>query len=199
MNRDEVLRPSIDEATARVLCGDAPATDAPQALRDLGELRRSIAPGGSDAASRRLLGSLGADVRARLVVSVAVVDGKPVARVLRVAGAAFEWVTLSVAVTPPAASGEATYAWPGAVAALRGLSPAAPPAPLAPVAAPAIGPKGAVAPDAAPVATSKPFWKSAWFWAPLGVLVAAGVAVIVVSQTTDTASSSLHLQGRVAP
>lgn len=185
--RDEALRPLVDDATARVLVGEPPAEGAPRSLADLAEVRRSIAPAVPDAASRRLLASLGGDVRARLVVSVAMVDGKPVARVLRVAGATFEWATLSA--TPDAA---AAWAWPSAVATLRGFVPA--PAPLAPV---ADRPAPAPAPAAPP--GKPPFWKSAWFWAPLGVLVTAGVTVLVVSQTTDTQASTIHLQGRVAP
>ena len=41
--RDADLRPSIDDATARVLAGDAPAEGAPARLKEIAELRGSIA------------------------------------------------------------------------------------------------------------------------------------------------------------
>lgn len=196
--RDAALRPAIDDATARVLCGEPAAVTASAALRELGELRRSIPPAGPDAATRRLLGALGDDLHARLVVSVVSVDGKPVARVLRVAGASFEPVTLSAATQPSVGGGEGAIVWPGAVASLRLLLALPAPAPFAPAAepTPVAPPPAAVAPAASGKAA---FWKSPWFWAPIGVLLTAGVTVLVVSQTTDTASGSVHLQGRVAP
>jgi hypothetical protein len=192
--RDAALRPSIDDGTARVLAGEDAPADAPRALLELAELRRSIAPAGTDAASRRALGSLGEDVHARFVVSVAMIEGKPVARVLRVAGAALEWATLTPSASTTAAGSPSTWTWPGAVATLRGLVPSAP---LAPVAAATPSPPPADATQ--PPAAKSPFWKSPWFWVPLGVLVTAGVTVLAVSQTTDTSSSSVHVQGRVAP
>jgi hypothetical protein len=191
--RHEALRPSIDDATARVLAGDPVPAEAPSSLRELAELRRSIPPAGTDVASRRLLASLGEELHAKLVVSVALEDGKPVARVLRVAGASFERVALSASVEPSPAGSEPSFAWPGAAAALHPLlvQPAAA-TPLAPVAA-------AAPPAPPPPAPGKPpYWKSPWFWAPLGVLLAAGVTVLVVSQTADTSVGNVHLQGHVA-
>src|SRR4051794_22323945 len=62
--RDADLRPPIDDATARVLAGGAPADDASPRLKEIAELRGSIARAGSDLVARRLLASLGAELSA---------------------------------------------------------------------------------------------------------------------------------------
>lgn len=133
--RDAALKPDIDDATARVLIGEqqppaapsAPADgagDAAAKLRELGELRASVSGAGSDAAARRLLAAIGTDLKARVVVSVTMEGGRPVAKVLRVETSAFEGVELGATIeTTP--SGEKLYQWPGALETLRKLVPAA--------------------------------------------------------------------------
>ncbi|HZF47642.1 MAG TPA: hypothetical protein VE093_03270 [Polyangiaceae bacterium] len=122
--RDEALRPAIDDATARVLIGEPLPNEAPPKLAELAEIRASIARSGSDAAARRLLASIGEGARARVVVTVAMEGGRPVAKVLRVETRAFESVELGATVETPAAppaEGQAAkiVRWPGAVATLR--------------------------------------------------------------------------------
>ena len=51
--RDADLRPSIDDATARVLAGEAPAADAAQKLKDVADVRATLAKSSPDGGPRR--------------------------------------------------------------------------------------------------------------------------------------------------
>lgn len=219
--RDAELRPAIDDATARVLAGEAPAQDAPAKLKEMSEVRASLGRAGSDAAARRLLASIGADLSARLVVTVSLEQSRPVARVLRVETGAFEGLELGATIETNAA-GEKVYQWPGAVAALHGLTTGATGAPGAPGAAttdPVEGRAagkgaGAIRPEATPKDGPKPpsrkekaleesrsGWSSSpWFWVALGALVAGGITAIVVANTSGDPGTvdTVHLKGRVA-
>jgi hypothetical protein len=210
--RDAALKPDVDDATARVLIGEeqpppaapsAPAAgpgDAAAKLRELGELRASVSGAGSDAAARRLLAAIGADLKARVVVSVTMEGGRPVAKVLRVETSAFEGVELGATVeTTP--SGEKLYQWPGALETLRKLVPAAETggaaasAPLRPTAA---KPSASPAKSDSKPGESKSVWSSPWFWVTLGGVVAVGATVFAVAKATEADGGTLRLQGRVA-
>ena len=78
--RDGELRPPIDEATARVLAGDAPVEAAAARLKEIAELRASVARAPEDLVRRRLLASIGTDLGAAMVVTVTIDAGRPVAR-----------------------------------------------------------------------------------------------------------------------
>jgi hypothetical protein len=167
---DPDLRPSVDDATARVLAGEAPPEGAPPKLKEIAELRASIvraltapspppaAPGApgtpasppSDLVARRLLASLGTELGAVLVVPVSMDGTRPVARALRTGTATFERIELgpSVEIAP---DGARTYRWPGAAATLHGLLPVVPPPPPAP-APPPLGPEAAKPAPPAPLA-----------------------------------------------
>ncbi len=215
--RDPELRPAIDDGTARVLAGEAPAADAPQKLKDVADVRATLAksfptsvmgasdplrgpsatpPTGTasvpgDASARRLLASLGADYHAELVVAVFLDGGRPVARVIRPGNASFERVELGAALETPE-SGPKIVKWPGATILLKGMvAPApAPPPPLRPVAGTSLPPP--------PPPAEKPFYKSAWFWGTVGGVAAAGITVLVVSKTS-AGSDTTHLTGHVGP
>jgi hypothetical protein len=211
--REPTLRPSIDEATARALTGassgasDAPAatptpTPAADKLAEITALRGSIATSVTDITTRHLLASLGASLRADLVVAVTLDGGHAVARVLHAGTATFERVELGASVET-AADGARTFVWPGAATTLRGFLPA-PPAP------PANTEVEATKPVAKPVATvstrvkpelsdQRPVWKSPWFWAALGGVAAVGVTVFVLSKTTGNSPTTVHVDGSVDP
>jgi hypothetical protein len=184
--RDTDLRPSIDDATARALAGEAPADDAPTRLKELSELRTSIVHAESPLVARRLLASLGTELGAALVVPVSMDGTHPVARVLRPGTAAFERIELgpTVEIAP---DGAKTFRWPGATATLRGVltGPLAPKAEAAPA---------APAPPAAP----RPFYKSPWFWGSIGGAAAIGLSVFLISRATSS-SNDVHLMGKVGP
>jgi hypothetical protein len=185
--RDADLRPSVDDATARALAGEAPAEGAPAGLKELSDLRASIVRAESPLVARRLLASLGTEVGAALVVAVSMDGTHPVARALRPATASFEGIELgpTVEVAP---DGARTFRWPGATATLRGVLQG--PAPLAPkVEAPAVAPE---APG------PRPFYKSPWLWGSVGGAVAIGLSVFLISRATSS-STDVHLMGKVGP
>jgi hypothetical protein len=219
--REEALRPAVDDATARALIGEPLAKDAPPKLIELAEIRASIARSGSDAAARRLLASLGEGARARIVVTVAMEGGRPVAKVLRVETRAFENVELGATVETPAASqtpAAKIIRWPGAVVTLLPLASTAAAAeaksPAAPSGDAAAGttkttkttsagpvrptPNSAPKPAAPKPVEAQPAWKSVWFWATLGGVAAAGLAAFGIAKAAESDDGLVRLQGRVA-
>jgi hypothetical protein len=208
---DEVLRPRIDDATARVLAGEAPPASGAPKLAEIAEVRRaaqSAQAAGTEAVARRLLASLGSDLGASLVVAVSVRDGKPVARVLAVATGAFAPFELMGTVEPQP-DGSSRVKWTNVAPLLAtfagkpaGAAPGTPGAgasgtPSGSGAAAGKGAKpGPIAPRKEEPARS--FWTSPWTWAGIGVVAVAGVVVFAVSQTQGD-SGGLRLQGRVSP
>jgi hypothetical protein len=211
--RDAELRPSaVDDPTARVLAGEVPGEGAPARVKEIAELRGSIvhafhpaeaapgAPAPSDLVARRLLASLGAELGATLVITVALDGTRPVARALRTATATFERVELGATVDI-AADGARTFRWPGATVTLRGLFPGAAavappavvpiPAPLAPKAESAAAPPAPEAP--------RPFYKSPWFWGSVGGAAAVGLSVFLISRATSSTATNVHVTGTVGP
>lgn len=208
--RDPALRPTLDDASARVLVGEAPTADAPASVRELVEVRASVERAGSDVIARRLLASLGAQAEAELVVAVRLDGGRPVARVLRVATATYAPIELGATIlgsTQPAAAPAPapapapaetrTFEWPGAADALRAQlrprTPASQPVgPLAPQSVPAKAASGA------PPAGGE-VWRSPWFWGAIGVVAAAGATVFAFAKAGEGETDTVHLAGRIAP
>ncbi|WP_437732213.1 hypothetical protein [Sorangium sp. So ce1335] len=226
--RDPALRPPIDEAAAQALAGDPPRPDAPAAVKELAEVRRSAGRAESEPVARGLLASLGAGAGAALVVAVTTSQGHPVARVLRVAGATYAPLDLGATVQRPAegatAPAAATFDWPGAAVAVRALLADdergdAVAGRSATARAPAVAQRPAGAPprsgprrDGARVdltaesaggdkAPSGPrsVWSSPWFWGPLAGVAVTGIAVLVLAQTGGNDGDMVHLRGRIAP
>ena len=138
------------------------------------------------------MASVGTTLSAQLVVIVAVGAGGPTARVLRVADEQFVAVTLAAAPEPTARSG---YQWRDAVGILHSLVKGPPP-----------GPRSTPAPSAVEAATADgaddsdwDLLTSPWFWGGLGVVVAVGVTVLILSQTTLNEPDLVMLKGRVGP
>ncbi len=202
--REPALRPSIDEATARALTGDAaPATPegaGPSAkLAEIIALRSSIATSVTDITTRHLLASLGSSLRADLVVAVSLDGGHAMARVLHAGTASYERVELGAGVEI-AADGARSFKWPGAAATLRGLLPAPPEPKPSPEASKPVAkaPEHAKRAPKPPLSDQRPAWQSPWFWAALGGLAAVGTTVFVLSKTANS-TSSIHLVGSVDP
>lgn len=196
--RDETLRASIDEPFARVLVGEAMAEDAPARLKELGALRASTSPSTDDPGARRILASIGSDVGAEIVVVVSVGSEHPIARVLRVSGAQYEPVEL-VPVLASEPGGQAHWVFPEASTTLRRF-----------LSLPDVPPKTATGPiaptkvDAPPKPLKRPlpgpsWYKSPWFWGPLGAVVLAGGAIFLATQLSTTNSTTVHVTGTVAP
>lgn len=167
---DTRLRPPrLDDASARVLAGEAPAAGATAKLRELAELRAALR--GDDAPSRALLASLLRGLGASVAAVVDVREGQPRAWVFQ--GETFD-------PTPLAADPGPLTGWLGATAALAARAPAAP----------------AAAP-AAPAPRKSSVLRSGWFWGALGAAAAAGLLVWSVSRSSG-GSDAIPLRARFA-
>ncbi len=187
------LRPHADEATVQVLAGKpAPAGDA--RLLELAELRAALPLELDTVTAKALLEGLArkVDARGMVLVSVSEEDARATARVVRVdeLDGKLE-VRLDPAIfSAPAPTAESpAYVWTnvdGALVALMGTGEVGPRRdPKTPTA-----PKP---PDDSSIA-SKP-----WFWVIIGGVAALGLTAVIVSQTVDTSSGTVHLQGKVLP
>ncbi|MFP6685437.1 MAG: hypothetical protein VB934_12020 [Polyangiaceae bacterium] len=182
--RDPALRPRYDEATARELIGGSSpgrsslASAMVAARKTTGDARR------------RLLVSIGRDVRAKLL---AVVEAAPKqdarVRVLDIQQGRF----LSLALKPTLSTsprGKLTRGWTDTVMTLRALHDGT-----------AAGPRRSPPPPASsagPVQTEpKSIWSSPWFWTGIGVVAAAGITVIVLSQTAAKSSDVVAIDGQI--
>jgi hypothetical protein len=209
---DASLRPvGLDEAHARVLCGEAPASGAagaadagaaPAAAQELRDLADTVAAvRGEDAPSRALLAEIARRWAVAAVVVVHAEGGQPpTARVFVSDSRDFDGATY----TPDSAPG---LGWSAAVrslarsfgrpagsqpmpAATGTASSAPPPSAAAPATAPRLATRDA--PKRAESKTSRPFYVSPWFWGALGVAALAGGTAYLLSR--DTSPSTIHLQ-----
>ena len=178
---DASLRPaSIDEAHARVLCGEAPPSDAPTDLRDLADSIAAIH--GDDAPSRLILDDLTRQFALRGVVVVRTDAGHPTARVFVPDARTFDAATYA----PDDASG---LAWSAAERSLgRAFGSGG-----APSAVPALATREA--PKKKDEGHGKAFYESGWFWGALGAAVLAGGAAFLA--TRDSSASTIHLDVQV--
>ncbi len=191
--RDERLQPNVDEATARILAGEPVAADAAPALQSLARIRESL-PVGPDDLGAKLITAIGQERHADIVVAVSMTGDRPTARVVRVTSAKYESVIIEG--TIERGEGDVVrYTWPGATTILHQLF----------VAAPGASPSGPIAPRKIDAAPPKPadkgslWYKSPWFWGPLGAVVATGAAILIASQVTKDDVDTVRLRGRVVP
>lgn len=190
--RDEQLQPSIDEPTARVLAGEPPAADASAALQSLARVRESL-PVAPDDLGAKLIAAIGQERHAEFVMAVSMTADRPQARVVRVASGKYESVLVEATVEH--GEGETIrYSWPGATTHLLQLFPPAP----APTTAP-IAPRKVDSAPPKPAEKSSSWYKSPWFWGPIGAVVATGAAIFIASQATKNDVDTLHLRGQVGP
>jgi hypothetical protein len=186
---DGSLRPAhLDDAHARVLCGDPAPTGTTPDLREIAETLAAVR--GEDAPSKALLAEIARRVGVAQLVVVHVEDGKPaVARVFMADSHEFDAATY----VQDAAPG---VVWAGAARSIaRAFGTVAPPhtppgAPASPSAAPVLATRET--PKTAESKPSRPFYLWPWFWGALGVAAATGGAVYLLSR--DTGSSTIHLQ-----
>jgi len=191
---DATLTPRLDDATARVLAGEAVPVGGSARLTEIADVRKAAQASGADAVTRRLFASLGADLGAVLVLPVTLRDGRPTARVVSVAKGAFEPVELQGTIEVQA-DGVARVRWAGVTSILAGLMPKTRVAagPVATGAKP-----GPLAPKKDERSAVSAFFSSPWTWVGIGVVAVAGVVVFAASQSQGD-SGMLQLQGRVAP
>jgi hypothetical protein len=174
------LRPArVDDAHARALAGEEPAKDAPRELRDLYESRGAVH--GEDAPSRRLLASIASQLGVSAVVVVSSDAGKAVARVYLADTSSFDAARYT---EDPNASDP----WGPAVASLERslhvevpkLVEEAPPTKVEPT-----------------EPSSRPFYKSPWFWGAIGAAVFAGGAIYFATRDNSDSSGPIHLTMKV--
>jgi hypothetical protein len=210
--------PALDEARARVLVGDAPASDAPQAVRDLADERATIH--GDDGASRALLRTIASQLGVRAIVVVEPGANEPSVRVFIAETGAFDAaryaadpvpqgaVTLAAAPAAPAASSDGGMApvapaiqppapppaspplhWSGTVASLDRTYGNGGPETRAPALA-----TSPLPPEAPKTTESRPFYASPWFWGAIGAAAFGGAAVYFATRDNTTGTIHLDLQ-----
>jgi len=182
------LRPArLTESQARVLVGEAPSSPDDKALTELAQLRDGVH--GDDAASRSVLGELCRQLGVEGVAVVSPIEGQGTVVRLFLASSGFD----AAVYHPAPAPGD--EAWAQVVRSLErnraGLGGAPAPAPMmanpdALKASPKI---------ADPGGSSKPFYKSPWFWGAIGGAAFLGGGVFLATRETD--ASTVRLQMRV--
>jgi len=179
------LRPSVlDEAHARILCGEPAPAGAPSDVRDLAESLAAVK--GEDAPSRMLLGEIARRLNVRALLVVRVEAGHPTARVFLPETGAFD----AAAYGPDSGP---TVSWAAASQSLARTYGGEPPVPM-PTSAPAL------ATHEEPIITVPPpkgkaFYESGWFWGAVGAAAFAGGAIFFA--TRDNSESTIHLQMQV--
>jgi hypothetical protein len=193
------LRPAVDDAQARVLCGEPPAATASPDLRDLADTVAAVH--GDDAPSRAVLIGIAQKLHLRGVVVVQVDGGRPAARVFIPDGGTFDAATYAPdAATDPAGG----IAWTATARSLERAYGAAPAGP-APAGAPLVVPGPTLATRAmratreAPKAERPggpvPFYQSGWFWGAIGAAALLGGAAFLA--TRDSSPKAIHLEVQV--
>jgi len=184
------LRPAaLDEARARVLCGEAPPMGASADVRDLAEMVAALR--GDDAPSRALLGAIARRLSVRAVVVVRVDPRGPSARSFLVDSASFDAATYApdegTALSWSAATRSLVRAFGTGEAAGSEAAVAASSA----LRAPALATHRDRKADDAPTG-GRAFYESGWFRGAIGAAAFGAGAVFLA--TRDTGPSAIHLQ-----
>jgi hypothetical protein len=183
---DPTLRPaSVDEAHARVLCGETPAIGAPADLQDLADTVAALR--GDDAPSRTLLGGIARKFALHALIVVRTDDGRPTARVFLAETGAFDAAAYAPDDPPTAPS----PSWSGTVRSLDRLFGAPAPA-QASIHAPVLATRQAPRSE---TPGPRPFYESGWFWGALGAAALLGGAAYMA--TRDSSPGAIHLEVQV--
>jgi hypothetical protein len=190
------LRPAtLDDAAARILCGEAAPAGSPPALKDLADSVAALR--GDDAPSRAILDALARRFSVRAMVVVQQGPGQASAQTYLPETGAFD----PARYTPE--TGPAPWA-SVAQSLARVYAPAPPAAPPPSTAAPVTPPSPASAAPAlathpVPPAPAHPapraFWTNGWFWGAIGAAAFAGGAAYFI--TRDNTASTIHLEMQV--
>lgn len=190
------LRPrGLDELRARILAGGpVPKTASPK-LHELAELRASIR--GEDAASRRLLASIAAELGVQGILVIH--EGH--ARLFLADSGEFDAATYARGETSGEGAGqgegegERDAPWKAVVRSLEQRFPATPPPRVARPKAEASSNATAPARSGGEGEPSRPFYASPWFWGGVGAALLLGGGFYLASR--DTSDDTIHLQMRV--
>jgi hypothetical protein len=191
------LRPlGLDEAMARVMCGEAAPSGSPAPRVDLAAAVAALR--GDDAPSRILLGEIARRASARALVTIRISNGHPLARVFLPETGSFDAAAYAPDESPQVASSATQVAWSATVKSLVRVYAAPPAAPSVQPAqsAPALATREA--PPSTPAAThSRPFYDSPWLWIALGAAAVGGGIAYLVTNPPDTSPSRIHLELKV--
>jgi hypothetical protein len=169
---------AVDEAHARVLCGEPASPSAAADLRDLAESVAALR--GDDAPTRAILSEVARRFALRGLLVVRADAGRPTARVFVAAATAFDAATYEPDDAP-------SLSWSASV---RLVAPrcASPPARALPP---------LFATHAEPSVQNSPprpqhFYESGWFWGALAAAAFGGGAIYLA--TRDNSSQAIHLE-----
>jgi hypothetical protein len=184
---DEALRPAtVDEAHARVLCGEPPAEGVAAELRDLADTVAALR--GDDAPSRTLLDGIGRRFALRALVVVRADEGHPTARLFLTETGAFDAATYA----PDAPATGPAPSWSATIRSLDRLFGPTPPPPRASSSAPTLATREVPRKE---TPGPRPFYESGWFWGALGAAALLGGAAYIA--TRDSSPSAIHLEVQV--
>jgi hypothetical protein len=217
--RKPELRPNLAESVVRALIGE-PAPEGDARATAIAAVARAAGEASEEPVRRSLLAQLGRDLKVKLVVAVsapAAEGSPPTARVLRLPEEQFLPMTLAgelrstpqpEPVDPTLPEPATPWEWSGSVGVLAEI--VAPPPPPKPATPKPLAPKApAKAKEPKPAAPAEPVEEeeeggfdlltSPWFWTGLGIVVSAGVTVLVLSQTALNEPDTVLVEGRIAP
>jgi hypothetical protein len=205
------LRPSLDEATVRILTGGEPGADD-AAAKQLADFRAALVPDLTSEASKSALAGLAAALPVEAIVLFVPGPAGPTVRLAHVDASAQPPSTrldpASIAPSPKQGPDGGLDLDPVLTSLERLVAPKAettlPPKPVTKP-KPKPGPRKENLKKAKP--TNEPekpkddssFFESPWFWVAVGGVAAAGLTILIVSQTTDVGEGSIALKGKVLP
>lgn len=216
--KSATLRPTIDEASARTLCGGDPGTEP--GPKRLAELRQSLALNAGTATGKLVAQALADELGVRALVLVGRDASGLGVRVVRASIVAEKVVVFvegsridlaprgdppAVAWSESARAVEVLIDDEGEAASDGALTPLPPLPDRAILIAPLVGPRrdallGARVASKGPEAPKEtPFYESPWFWVAVGSVAAVGLTVLIVSQATDVDEGTVSVKGVVLP
>jgi hypothetical protein len=176
----------VDEAHARILCGEPAPASAPPDLHDLADSLAAVK--GEDAPSRMLLGEIARRLNVRALVVVRVDAGRATARVFLPETGTFDAASYSPDAGP-------TVSWASAAQSLARTFGGEPALAGTPSGAPPLTTHEETLMITTAPPKGKAFYESGWFWGALGAAAFAGGAIFFA--TRDNGESTIHLQMQV--
>lgn len=203
------LRPSLDEATVRILSGGEPSGDD-DAAKQLSALRGKLTPDLTTEEARAALAGLAATLPVEAIVLYVPGPTGPSVRLAHVDGTK---VPPTTRLDPASLAPSPREDQPGALdldpvlTSLERLiapKPATALPPRRPTAQkPKPGPrkenleKGQPGKEPDKPKDDSSFFESPWFWVAVGGVAATGLTILIVSQTTNVGEGSVALRGKV--
>jgi hypothetical protein len=176
---DKSLSPcNLDEAQARVLCGEAPPASAPAQLRELADTVAALR--GDDAPTRLLLSDIARRLSVRALIAVRGNGDAATARVFLPDVGAYDAATYAPDLKPQGS-------WSTTVQSLARSFGSASPRASAPTLA------THVAPRQQHETPSRQFYDSPWFWGAVGTAVLVGGGAFYFA-TRDSGPPPIHLE-----